>query len=144
MRKMTGAGGGRTAGTFRYFAYGSNMWLPRMHERCPSARALGTATLRGWRAVYDKPSQDGSAKVNIRRDAAGTVTGVRYEIDSSERPRLDAAEPGYEALDTSVGVTYAYQGPPSSAAPYDWYVALVEAGARAAGLMPPVAPSERA
>ena len=120
--------------TFRYFAYGSNMHTPRMQERCPTARPLGTAVLRGWAAVYDKPSTDGSAKRNIRPSAGGEVRGVVYEIEGYDRPALDAAEPGYAPIDTPLGLTYAYEGKPTAALPADWYLAVVEAGARAHGL----------
>lgn len=126
--------------TFRYFAYGSNMWEPRMHQRCPSARLVGTDVLLGWAARYDKPSTDGSAKLNIRPSATSSVSGVVYEIDTTERARLDAAEPAYTAIETAVGLTFAYLGTPTTAAAYDWYVAIVEAGAIAHGLPPPPAP----
>jgi gamma-glutamylcyclotransferase len=122
---------------FRYLAYGSNMWPPRMRGRCPSARVVGTVTLHGWRAVYDKPSRDGSAKLNIRPDAAASVQGVVYVVADHERTRLDAAEPGYAAIETPVGLTFVYEGAPVTVPPYDWYVELVEAGAREHGLTPP-------
>jgi len=126
---------------FRYFAYGSNMWTPRMQGRCPSARAIDTALLHGWRAVYDKPSVDGSAKLNIRPDAERSVAGVVYEIDLGERDLLDRAEPRYRPITTPVGLTYAYEGEATPEPPFGWYVDLVEAGARAHGLEPPVAPA---
>ena len=120
--------------TFRYFAYGSNMYTPRMRERCPSARLVGTATLPGWRTVYDKPSADGSAKLNIRPSAGDEVRGVVYEIADHERAALDAAEPRYTPMDTAHGLAYVYEGEPALAPAADWYVAIVEAGARSHGL----------
>ena len=129
--------------TFRYFAYGSNMWPPRMRARCPSARIVGTAVLPGWRAVYDKPSVDGSAKLNIRTHTTDSVQGVIYEIGDRERELLDSAEPEYSPLDTPVGLVYAYGGEAATVLPADWYVAIVEAGAHAHGLSPPGAPGTR-
>ena len=126
--------------TFRYLAYGSNMRSPRMRERCPSARVIGTATLSGWRATHDKPSRDGSAKLNIRPEPSSAVAGVVYTVADADRARLDAAEPGYVAIETPVGLTYTYEGEPATVPPYDWYVELVEAGAREHGLTPPRAP----
>ena len=120
--------------TFRYFAYGSNMHTPRMQERCPSARPIGTAVLAGWQAAYDKPATDGTAKLNIRPLAGGEVRGVVYEIDDHERAALDAAEPRYTPIHTPLGLAYAYEGEPATTSPADWYVALVEAGARAHGI----------
>jgi cation transport regulator ChaC len=123
--------------SFRYFAYGSNMWTPRLTDRCPSARPVGTAVLHGWCTAYDKSSRDGSAKLNLRPDPTSSVTGVVYELDERDRPRLDAAEPFYEGVETPVGWTYVYRGEPTRSRPHDWYVALVDAGARAHGLEPP-------
>jgi gamma-glutamylcyclotransferase len=113
-----------------------------MVARCPSARVVGIASLDGWRRVYDKPSVDGSAKLNIRPDAEGRVPGVVYEIDHSERDLLDAAEPIYTPVLTEVGLTFAYHGEPTSRPPFGWYVDLVEAGARSHGLPPPPTPAE--
>jgi gamma-glutamylcyclotransferase len=127
--------------TFRYFAYGSNMWTPRMMARCPSARVVGTAHLDGWRRVYDKPSTDGSAKLNIRAEPGSRVPGVVYEIADVERSRLDAAEPRYSPVSTEAGLTYVYDGEPTSEPPHPWYVELVDNGARSHGLEPPPQPS---
>ena len=120
--------------TFRYFAYGSNMHAPRMRSRCPSARFVGTAVLSGWQTVYDKPSTDGTAKRNIRPRAGTETRGVVYEIDAGERAALDAAEPRYTPIETPHGLTYCYDGEPAEVPPADWYVALVEAGARTHGI----------
>lgn len=117
------------------------MWAPRMAARCPSAKVIGTADLDGWRRVYDKPSRDGSAKLNIRPQPGSRVPGVVYEIDQAERGRLDAAEPRYTPVPTAAGLTYAYSGKPTAALPFPWYVELVESGARSHGLEPPPAPA---
>lgn len=122
--------------TFRYFAYGSNLWEPWLRSRCPSASAVGTARLEGWTGVYDKPSVDGSAKLNIRPDPDGSIEGVVYEINDSERGALDLAEPLYSPILTEHGLTYTYEAEPSEALPYDWYVAVVAKGASEHGLRP--------
>jgi mycothiol synthase len=138
--------------TFRYFAYGSNMWEPWLRSRCPSARTVGTARLEGWGAVYDKPGADGSAKLNIRPGASAVTHGVVYEIANSERAALDAAEPRYDAINTPHGLTFTFRGEPSTADPSDWYVATVERGAvdndvtlsaQPAAALDPVAPGIR-
>lgn len=124
--------------SFLYFAYGSNLWPPQMRSRCPSAAAVGTAAIEGWRLVYDKPSSDGSAKLNIRRDPTGRVEGMVYQIEDGERQALDEAEPLYTPieidLDGAPAITYHYQGEPTYAAPYDWYVAVARLGAASLGL----------
>ena len=120
--------------TFRYFAYGSNLWSARMRERCPSARVIGTAVLVGWSGVYDKPGSDGTAKMNIRPDRDGSIHGAIYEIRPDEKPTLDAAEDGYDTVETPHGLAYAYSGEPATAPPADWYAQLVEDGAREHGI----------
>lgn len=129
--------------TFVYFAYGSNMWLPQMRSRCPSAKPLGTAVLHGWSPTYDKPSRDGSAKLNIKSTDGGEVRGVLYRIDEEERPALDAAEDRYDGIwveatssvgDTVEALTYRWTGIPTGRLPYDWYVAAVQAGAKEHGV----------
>lgn len=123
---------------FRYFAYGSNLWAPRMRSRCPTARLIGPAVLDGWVAGYVKPGADGTAKLGIRPRLGGRVAGVVYEIDDRDRAALDAAEEGYDAIETSHGLTYAYGGVPTSTRPAGWYVSTVERGARSHGLPTPV------
>lgn len=124
--------------SFRYFAYGSNLWVPQMRSRCPSARPVGTGVIEGWRLVYDKPSTDGSAKLNIRPASDGSVHGVVYEVDDDERSLLDAAEPRYTPIhvyvDGDSALTYTYDEEPSESRPFDWYVALALAGAASHGL----------
>lgn len=142
--------------SFRYFAYGSNLWPPQMRSRCPSAKVVGTTSLAGWTPVYDKPSMDGSAKLNIRPDPEGSVDGVLYELEDGERQALDQAEPAYTPIRVELDgpvLTYAFEHEPFGGRPYDWYVATVMAGARHHGLDPaalavdtspdPVAPGVR-
>ncbi len=131
--------------SFLYFAYGSNTWLPQIRSRCPSAAVAGVASLDGWRRVYDKRSQDGSSKLNIRPEPGSSVPGVLYEIEDEQRPALDAAESGYLAIEVDVGgetaLTYRYDGPAFDALPYQWYAAMVDLGAADHGFDPPTARS---
>lgn len=128
-----------------YFAYGSNLLAPwlRRPGRCPSASTLGPARLANHRLVWDKPGADGSAKLNIVPDESAQVWGTLYEADDTDRPALDASEPGYEEYPILVGhrnrtvdaVTFRWAGegaePPL---PFDWYVDIVVEGARRNGL----------
>lgn len=131
--------------SFRYFAYASNMWLPQIRSWCPSARPIGVGHLENWSVVYDKPSTDGSTWLNIRRDLGSSVTGVLFEVADEDRDALDAAESGSSAMTLDIGgadtLTYSYRGEPSMGPPYDWYQAIVDSGAAAFGVDPPV-PSE--
>lgn len=124
--------------SFRYFAYGSNLWLPEIRSRCPSARVIGQATLDGWTVVCDKPSLDGSAKLNIRADPSGEALGIVYEIDDDDRRSLDEFELGYTPIvvevDGNPTLTYTYEGDPHPGAPYDWYMATAVLGAASHGI----------
>ena len=115
-----------------YFAYGSNLWLPRIQERCPSAEPIGPTWLHGWALVFDKPSTDGSAKANIREVPGTSTPGVLYEIDPAHRILLDHAEPLYAVIAVEAGgreaFTYAYEGEPTSSPPYDWYLDMIVHG----------------
>ncbi len=123
----------------RYFAYGSNLLTARVRARCPSAQPLGQASARGFRLEFSKPGVDGSGKATLAVAAQSFVQGVLYDIDPKDLPRLDRAEGGYDRIDdfvidmggtqTSV-VTYLARAPNIELVPYDWYLALVVAGAR--------------
>ena len=93
--------------------------------------------------LYDKPSLDGSSKLNIAESAGSEVLGVVYEVADDERLSLDRAEHRYDRIDVSVttgggrvveALTYRWSGPAHGALPYDWYVATAQAGAAHHGL----------
>jgi len=125
------------------FAYGSNMLLQRIAERAPTAIVLCTARAAGYRLVFNKLGQDGSAKANIipSKISNDTVYGVIYKISQADLLALDEAEPNYDRIrilsQTSIGsniMAYVYCAKPevthNDILPYDWYVALVATGAR--------------
>ena len=126
-----------------YFAYGSNLLSARLRERTPSATRVAVAQLPGYALRWHMAGADGSGKCDVVPvdDPASQVHGVVYQIGMHDMPHLDHAE--------SLGVGYADRtlqvhtptGPlhaklyvalrtdPASV-PYDWYHALVLAGAR--------------
>lgn len=130
---------------FLYFAYGSNMLTARLHARCPSARPLAAAVMQNVSLSFCKRGHDGSGKATLAPAAYGKdqVHGVLFEIADAERGRLDAAEgPGYErqahpvvvrAGDERVVRAQTYlaraEARDESLIPFDWYHALVLAGA---------------
>jgi gamma-glutamylcyclotransferase len=133
-------------GSFIYFAYGSNMFSPRLKalERAPSAKAIGIGFVQSRRLTFDKVSTDGSGKCDIEQTSriSDRVYGVLYCISESERSKLDKAEglsKGYDAetveVSTSDGIipadTYVATANKKDSAqkPYHWYKALVVAGA---------------
>jgi hypothetical protein len=136
--------------TFYYFAYGSNMLTTRLRPRCPSARLIGHAEALDYRIEFSKKSIDTSGKATLlRREGSDHFTGgVLFEIDKAELPNLDKAEGvgyGYKRHDefpirleqdakTMNAVTYLATEVDVSLKPFDWYLALVIAGALEHGL----------
>jgi cation transport regulator ChaC len=137
------------AGRFLNFAYGSNMLSARLRERVSSAHPVGTACLPGFSLRWHKVSVDGSGKCDVVEDATpgACVWGIVFAIESAQKDSLDKAEGlgnGYGSREVSVilgGATLAaqaYVATRTNAAylPYDWYKALVVAGAREHDLPP--------
>jgi gamma-glutamylcyclotransferase len=137
--------------TFMYFAYGSNMLTERLRaaDRCPTASPVGVGSVRGFTLQFCKRSEDGSGKATIVRSerAAARVIGVVFEIDEGEKWNLDKAEGvgrGYDVLDNVtvqlesghevLARTYIGTQLDQTLRPYDWYRALVIAGAMQHGL----------
>jgi len=133
--------------TLLYFAYGSNMFTARLRDRCPSARALGTAALPGYALKWHKRSKDGSGKCDIvaSDESEAIVYGVLYEIPKHEKPKLDRAEGlgyGYDQVAIEVSqdgrpvsaVAYVATNVDSTLKPFDWYHAHVVEGAVEHGL----------
>jgi gamma-glutamylcyclotransferase len=131
------------------FAYGSNMPTARISAptRCPSAKALGVAELRGHELRWHKKSNDGSAKADIVESEVGgaSVFGVLYEISLLDKPSLDREEGlgnGYDEVRITVlhngakTTVTAYKATNIDAKlqPYTWYKALAAFGAKEHGL----------
>ena len=130
----------------KYFAYGSNMYTPRLKTRVPSCKFYATGCIIGYVLRFHKKSVDGSAKCNafytgIRRDK---VYGVIYEINENEKAKLDAAEGlgfGYnekrnQKIIANKGIvnTFMYEADKEyideTLLPYEWYKIYVEEGAK--------------
>jgi gamma-glutamylcyclotransferase (GGCT)/AIG2-like uncharacterized protein YtfP len=75
-----------------YFAYGANMKRGAMRKRCPGARALGPALLRGWRYVIAQ------GYGSIAPAAGMRVFGVLWRLT----PRDLAALNAFESLDSGL------------------------------------------
>lgn len=128
-----------------YFAYGSNMSLPRLKARAPSAERLESATLRDHRLAFHKRGTvDGSGKCDIVIASGARVFGVVFKLPIAELDALDAHEgPGYRRVSIEVELssgtlisakTYRAVLTDSSLRPFPWYVRHVLEGARQAGL----------
>jgi hypothetical protein len=133
-----------TQASVHVFSYGSNMLTRRLRDRAPSATPIGVGQLNGYTLRWHKRSRkDGSGKCDIVATgvASDCVHGVIFAIDADDKRGLDNAEGlghGYDekrvvALVDGVPVTavaYVATDIDPSLRPYDWYKALVVAGAR--------------
>jgi gamma-glutamylcyclotransferase (GGCT)/AIG2-like uncharacterized protein YtfP len=130
--------------SFLYFAYGSNMLPARLVARCPSAQLIGVATTHEFDLEFSKRSKDGSGKATLVPGNDLATPGALFEIQKSELNALDRAEgagSGYDRLE-SVSVqlrqssekvtatTYIASLTDMQLKPFDWYLALVIAGAQ--------------
>jgi len=125
-----------------YFAYGSNLLRERLAARCKDASFQGVATLADHRLIFDKPSRkDGSGKCGYVDCSGCHVWGVLWAMPESMLFSLDRWEGagfGYErttlALTLPSGklvqaVAYHQTARQEGLPPFDWYRALVLAGA---------------
>lgn len=71
--------------TTYYFAYGSNLNIGQMAQRCPSAEPIGAATLRGFRLVF-------RGVADVIESDGDTVTGGVWEITGRDLEALDRYE----------------------------------------------------
>lgn len=131
-----------------YFAYGSNMLAARLQARCPSARVCAVARADGYGISFAKKGRDGSGKATLvaSNDVSSRVFGVVFDLNSEELASLDRFEGrghGYDRIDDLIVYTEpdqrrmqvtTYIANPDfvdrGLQPYDWYLALVLAGAR--------------
>ncbi len=132
-----------------YFSYGSNMLDSRLVARCPGAEPIGAAAAKGYSLDFSKRGKDQSGKATlVRAEPSAIVHGVVYRLCGPDVEQLDGFEgPGYERrpnfvvsrledgekLDT---FTYIAKSPEEGLKPFDWYVALILAGARQHGIDP--------
>ncbi len=133
-----------------YFAYGSNLCLPRLRFRVPGVQFSGIAVLHDYALHWHKRSEDGSGKCSIESNLGEQVWGGLFSIPAHEMHRLDRVEGlghGYDKTSISVRRddlvvdATTYLAPPefidTSRRPYIWYRDLVVCGARAHGLPVP-------
>ena len=127
-----------------YFAYGSNMYSPRLQSRVSSARFVDIARLPGYCLAFRKRGHDGSGKCDLEPFEMETVWGVLFRVDTAELDALDAAEgEGYRRKPVVVTTSedfvdaFTYRARAdwlTHELPFDWYRDLVVAGAQEHGL----------
>lgn len=124
-----------------YFAYGSNLLRERLLARCPNLEYVGMAALPDQRLTLDKVSVDGSGKCAFESAAGEEVLGVLWNVPDIDLPALARAEGVGQGYEWSKVTVVAQDGRTMTARvcaatnrqtdlrPYDWYLALVIAGA---------------
>ena len=120
-----------------HFGYGSNMCDPWLRRHAPSAVARGRGILAQHRLTFEKESGDGSAKSTIAWSDGSSVHGVLFDIAPPDLPLLNTKEGGYvvrKVVVESAGAdvpawTYVAAPVRTSLRPFEWYVALIVAGA---------------
>jgi gamma-glutamylcyclotransferase len=129
-----------------YFAYGSNLCLPRLKARVPGVRALASALLLGHELRWHKKGDDRSGKGSIFEAGGDAVVhGALFAVPERGMPALDRVEgPGYKEISVSVesargqvtAKTYmAHESAIDDARqPYSWYKVLAVSGAELQGL----------
>lgn len=128
-----------------YFAYGSNLHPERLAKRAPSAVTAGVGVAPGFVLRFHKRGRDGSGKCDMVPTSRATdvVHGALYRLEAGDVAALHACEGvgrGYAVHPLRVhgadGVVdaFTYRAAPGwidpALAPWDWYKALVLAGAR--------------
>lgn len=78
-----------------YIAYGSNLNIRQMKQRCPSARVIGTSEIPDYELLF-KGSQSG-AYLTIEPKEGGTVPVGVWEVTEADETALDRYE-GYPAF----------------------------------------------
>lgn len=136
--------------TFLYFAYGSNLLSHRLIARCSSARIVSIAKCVDYSVNFTKLShRDGSGKASLNKAIGAVAHGVVFEIERKERATLDwfeGAGLGYDRVDDlcvclsdgkeTLVSTYLGTDPRPDLRPFDWYLALILAGAAEHALDP--------
>ena len=73
-----------------YLAYGGNLSVRQMLERCPDAIYVGTAELKGWRLLF-KGSQSGSY-LTIEKKKGRKVPVLVWKVSKRDEKKLDVYE----------------------------------------------------
>ncbi|MDE1464535.1 gamma-glutamylcyclotransferase family protein [Spartinivicinus poritis] len=131
-----------------YFAYGSNMSVPRLQQRIGDVSLIDIAKLRSYQLRFHKCGMDGSGKCDAYYTGNNIdyVWGTIYQLESNHKHQLDKIEGlGKGYLDKIVrvinpqgkeynAVTYYATCIDDSLIPFDWYKTHVVYGAKSANL----------
>ena len=124
-----------------YFAYGSNLNLKHMSERCPEAKPKSTAILPNYKVIFTGWSRKWRGGVATLRISQGAkVKGAIYEISARDLRLLDKHEDyahTYDRMNVKVitaddefveAVTYIKPQQSEETAPSQEYLAIIRQG----------------
>ena len=74
----------------KYFAYGSNLNITQLQNRCPSARFQLIATMHGYTLEFRGRAKDAKATICIAEH--GVVMGAVYDLSTADVKALDMHE----------------------------------------------------
>ncbi|PKL24839.1 MAG: gamma-glutamylcyclotransferase [Spirochaetae bacterium HGW-Spirochaetae-2] len=125
-----------------YLAYGSNLNLEQMGERCPDAAVIGTTILHDYHLVFRGGRHSGVATIEMKRGASVPV--LLWQITEKCEKALDRYE-GHPHLyrkkrlmvnldgDELVAMAYVMNEGPPLAMPDTYYYATILHGYRDCG-----------
>ena len=73
-----------------YLAYGSNLNIPQMRHRCPTAKVIGTAEIKDYELLF-KGSKTGSY-LTIEPKKGAKVPVAVWEVKQGDEANLDVYE----------------------------------------------------
>ena len=98
-----------------YIAYGSNLNLTQMAHRCPTAKPVGTAAIKGYELLFRGDEYRGVATIEPREGS--TVPVLLWDIKQKDETALDRYE-GYPSLYGKQMMDVELDGKPVSAMVY--------------------------
>jgi len=98
-----------------YLAYGSNMNLVQMAKRCPTAKLIGPAVLKGWKLLFR--GSEYSAVATIEPGQESEVPAILWELELEDETALDKYE-GYPYYYRKETVEALHKGKPVKAFAY--------------------------
>ena len=130
-----------------YFAYGSNLWQPRLEERVGGVTVATVGSIVGFDLRFHKVGRDGTGKADAFHTGSPghRVWGVAYLLTDEQLGALDEIEgDGYrrdtvtvEAADRTLDATTYLARSIDPTLPVEaWYRRFVLDGARSHGLPP--------
>ena len=131
-----------------YFAYGSNMSVPRLEARVGVVEVIATGYVEGRRLTFHKlgrSDRSGKCDIPLSEEAGARAWGVLYRLEPRYLPTLDHIEGlgfGYELAEVEVitgdgavrAFTYVAELIDPDLRPYIWYLEHVRRGAEQHGL----------